>query len=75
LTLDEIQLILEGDAYKQELDLLPIRLLGYWIIKGNGGKISKPEKLLPLPIIDGKADKMKDLLQMAKDYHNGNRKN
>lgn len=51
LTVDELQLTLEGSQYRQEIELHRLRILGSWIYGAQGSR-QTPEKMLPLPIMD-----------------------
>lgn len=52
MTPDEVQLLIEGHQYRQEIELNAVRILGTWILAGAGSKGVKPQKILPLPIYD-----------------------
>jgi hypothetical protein len=59
MTPDEVQLLVEGHQYKQEIDLNATRILGSWILAAAGSKQNKPEKILPLKIYDAIANQAK----------------
>jgi hypothetical protein len=66
MTPDEVQLLVEGCQYKQEIELNSTRILGSWILAAAGSKKSKPEQILPLKIYDGIANEAKFAPLIAK---------
>jgi hypothetical protein len=66
MTQDEVQLLVEGCQYKQEIELNSTRILGSWILAAAGSKKSKPEQILPLKIYDGIANEAKFAPLIAK---------
>jgi hypothetical protein len=59
MTPDELQLLIEGHQYRQEIELNGVRILGSWILSAAGSKGAKPEKILPLKIYDAIANEAK----------------